>query len=90
MFLQSTLQGLFQYVQLLVQLRELLALPANFPDCVKHRGVVTAAKKFANFRQAFLGQFFRKVHRYLASLIEQGLVIQNTESPRLGMLRTSL
>ena len=67
-----TLQGLLKHVQLLIQLGELLSLSADFAHCVQHRGVVATAKQFANFRQAFLGQFFGQVHRNLARPSDAG------------------
>ena len=60
--LVSTLEGLLQHMQLLVELVVLVALARYFAHRMQHGGVVAPTKQLANFGQAFLRQLFGQVH----------------------------
>ena len=68
LFLQTAslaLQRLFEHVQLLIELRQLLPFRTDFSDRVEHRRVVSPTKQLTDFRKTFLRQLLGQVHRDL-------------------------
>lgn len=64
----SAAQGLFQQVQVLVQVGVVGAFGRDLAHGVQYRGVIAPAKHFADFRQAFLRHLLGQIHGNLAWL----------------------
>ena len=69
----------------MIALGILAAVCSNLAHRMQHRRVITSAKQLTYFRQTFLCQFFRQIHRNLA---RAGVVYADLGDP--PMLETGL
>ena len=65
-FSQILPEGLFEHMDLMVQIRAMLTQFVDLADRMQYRGVIATTEEFTDFGKALLGEAFGEVHRNLA------------------------